>query len=134
MSSRGAVILNGHFGTDEYRTIYVTDSGAKILEGNDKKHHSLPDYAHTPNSVYVKMKYDGVTLHEMRFYDDERKPIIEIAYHPEPKINNGSRGDIVHFHIYHGLDRDEPIRMDEHPEIKQKYAKYLKEFGLYDLC
>lgn len=41
---------------------------------------------------------------------------------------------IVHFHVYKGLDRDPAQRMDNYLEIKEKYAKYLKEYGLYDKC
>ncbi len=135
MSSRGSYAVNGHITTNEYTTIYVDKAGSKILKGTSSKSHSLPDYAHTPNSVYVKLKKDGRTLHEMRFYDEKGHPIIEIAYHPEPKINNGNREDsIVHFHIYKGLDRNLAQRMDEHLKIKEKYAKYLKEYGLYDKC
>ena len=135
MSSRGSYAVNGHVTINEYATIYVDNVGGKILEGTSPKSHSLPDYAHTPNSVYAKLKPDGKTLHEMRFYNDKGNPIIEIAYHPEPKINNGDREtSIVHFHIYKGLDRDPAQRMDNYLEIKEKYAKYLKEYGLYDKC
>ena len=100
------------------------------------KNHSLPDYSHTPNSIYAKMKYDGVTLHEIRFYDDKGVPIIEIAYHPEPVINHGDReNSIVHYHLFKGINRDgQPYRMDEHLEVKEKYKVYLKEFNLYDKC
>ena len=135
MSSRGSYAVNGHVTTNEYATIYIDNIGSKILEGTSPKSHSLLDYAHTPNSVYVKLKPDGNTLHEMRFYNDKGNLIIEIAYHPEPKINNGDREtSIVHFHVYKGLDRNPAQRMDEHPHIKEKYAKYLKEYGLYDKC
>lgn len=135
MSSRGSYAENGHVTTSEYTTIYVDDAGGKVLEGTSPRSHSLPDYAHTPNSVYVKLKSDGKTLREMRIYGNKGQPIIEIAYHPEPKINNGDReASIVHFHIYNGLDRDPAKRMDKHSNIKEKYAKYLKEYGLYDKC
>lgn len=53
MSSRGSVAKNGHFGTDQYRTVEVLPSGARVLEGNGN-YHSLPDYSHSPNSVYVR--------------------------------------------------------------------------------
>ena len=100
MSSRGSYAVNGHVTTKEYETIYVDNIGSKILEGTSPKSHSLPDYAHTSNSVYIKLKYDGKTLHEMCFYNDKGNLIMEIAYHPEPKINNGDRGtSILHFHI-----------------------------------
>lgn len=134
LSSRGNFIKNGHAGTSEYKTIFVTENGVKILEGNGNNH-SLPDYAHTPESIYAKMKSDGKTLHELRFYDKSGNPIIEIAYHPEPNINNGDRQtSVVHFHLYKGLIRMPAQLMSNNPEMKRKYAKYLKEFGLYDKC
>lgn len=120
MSSRGSYAVNGHVTINEYATIYVDKIGGKILEGISPKSHSLPDYAHTSNSVYVKLKSDGKTLHEMRFYNDKGNPIIEIAYHPEPKINNGDRAtNIVHFHIYNRLDRAHAQRMDGTLKLKK---------------
>lgn len=35
-------------------------------------------------------------------------------------------------YIYDGLTRKIAQWIDEQPEIKEKYAKYLKEFNLYD--
>lgn len=135
MASRGSTAKNGHVGISEYKTITVTNTGAKVLEGYDKQHHTLPDYAHTPNSVYVKLKKDGKTLHEMRFYDDKGNPVIEIAYHPEPTINNGSHENVVHFHLFdRTLNRYFVGRVKDHPYIKNRYANYLKEFDLYEKC
>lgn len=134
MSSRGSKAENGHITTDEYETERVTQTGVKILKGRGSNH-SLPDYAHTPGSIYAKMEKDGVTLREMRFYDDKGYPIIEIAYHREKNIKKyKTEKEIVHFHYYDGLDRKDAQRMDGHPEIKEKYAIYLKEFNLYDKC
>lgn len=134
MSSRKAKALNGHVTTNEYQIIKVTPSGVKILEGYGSNH-SLPDYAHTPNSIYAKMKYDGKTLQEMRFYDDKGYLTIEIGYHPEPGINNNSHEPVVHFHLYDkNLNRYYKNTVKNHPEIKEKYSKYLKEFDLYDKC
>ena len=136
MSSRGSYATNGHVTTYEYTTIYVDNVGGKVLVGTTSKSHSLPDYSHTLNSVYIKLKKDNKTLHAMRFYDEKGHPIIEIAYHPEPKINNGNREEsIVHFHLYDNkLGRNNVHRMDKYPEIKEKYSKYLKEYSLYDKC
>ena len=135
MSSRGSRARNGHVTTHEYDTSHVTNYGVKILNGTSNQYHSLPDYSHSPNAVYAKMKSDGKTLHELRIYDKNGNPIIEIAYHPEPKINNGDRQtNIVHFHMFDGLKRSDAQRMDTHMNIKEKYAIYLKEFGLYEKC
>lgn len=132
MSSRGSVAKYGNIPNKDYYTDQVTENGVKILKGLGNNH-SLPEIAHSPNSIYAKLKDDGITLHEMRFFDENGYPIIEIAYHPEPAINNGDREtDILHFHYFNGLARKEAIRMDLHPEIKEKYKEYLKEFDLYD--
>lgn len=130
MASRGSEAKNGHVTTDEYSTESVTENGVKILKGNGRNH-SLPDYSHSPNSVYAKLKKDG-TLHEMRFYDSKGNPVLEIAHHGEPNLNRGNKDPIVHYHTYDGLARSPAARMTG--EIKEKYAKYLKEFDLYDKC
>ncbi len=135
MSSRGSDAIDGGTPDIEYITVEITENNVKILEGVSTKFHSLPDFANSPNSIYAKIKKDGKTLHEMRFYDEKGNPIIEIAYHPEPNINNGDRErNIVHFHLYNGLVRSKAYRMDQFPDVKEKYAKYLKEFNLYDKC
>jgi hypothetical protein len=132
MSSRGSRATNGHVTTSEYTTYSITNTGVKILKGIGNNH-SLPDYSHSPNSIYAKLKKDGKTLHEMRFYDKNGNPIIEIGYHPEPIINNGDRVmNILHYHVYSGLDRINVERMSDHPDVKEKYSIYLKEFDLYD--
>ena len=129
MASRGAKSKNGHITTKEYTTVHISDSGVKILKGIGTNH-SLPDYAHTPNSIYAKVRDDG-SLHSMRFYDSEGWPIIEIAYHPERDLDpSGKR--IIHYHTYHNLTRDDADYLTK--EMKEKYSKYLKEFDLYDKC
>lgn len=128
MSSRGSVAKNGHVTTDNYNTVsYVLD--AKVLSGNGNNH-SLPDYSHSKNTAYIKLKPDG-TLHEIRFYGDNNTPIIEIAFHPEPQLNNGDKKySVLHYHTFNGLDRSKAQAMTK--SIKEKYKDYLKEFGLYD--
>ncbi len=134
MSSRGAIVKCGFVTTDDYKIIKVTKTGVKILAGL-KNNHSLPELSHSPNAIYAKLKDDGVTLHEMRFFDEKGMPIIEIAYHPEPNLNNNDREtNIVHFHLFKGLKRDKPVRIKDNSIIKEKYKKYLKEFELYDKC
>ena len=129
MSSRGSVAENGHVLTNEYETVYVTKLGVKVLKGIGEKH-SLPDFAHTKNSIYAKVEKDG-TLREMRFYNDEGWPIIEIAYHAEKNLDKSGK-KVVHYHLYGGLNRDDAKLLTS--EIKAKYKEYLKEFNLYDKC
>lgn len=130
MASRGSKAKNGHVTTDEYATDSVTESGVKILKGKGGRH-SLPDYSHSPNSIYAKLTENGI-LREMRFYDSDGNPVLEIAYHCEPKLSNGSKEKIVHCHSYDGLMRTKAARITN--QIKEKYAEYLKEFDLYDKC
>ena len=65
MSSRGSIAKNGHVANHEYDTKSITPSGVKILSGRSKQYHSLPDYSHSPNAAYAKMKPDEKTLHEL---------------------------------------------------------------------
>ncbi len=131
MSSRGAVAKLGYVPMDAYITVKILESGAKVLEGLSG-HHSLPEISHSPNSVYVKIKKDGLTLHEMRFFDENSNVYFEIGYHPEPNLNNKDRNEnILHFHYYDKyLNRSDAIIMDK--ATKEKYKIYLKEFDLYD--
>ena len=132
MSSRGSLAKKGYISTTDYLIKEITPSGVKILEGK-KNNHSLPELAHTPNSVYAKLKKDGITLLELRFFDEKGLTIFEIGYHPESKINNGNRKDnILHFHLFEGLIRKDAKKLNQYPEIKEKYKKYLEECNLYD--
>lgn len=113
--------------------IDYTNENEKKLTTDDKIKIYL-SYFKGRNDVYAE-KYikDGKTLNEMRFYDKNGNPIIEIGYHPEPIINNGDRvTNILHYHVYSGLDRINVERMSDHPDVKEKYSIYLKEFDLYD--
>ena len=132
MSSRGSKAKYGKITTKDYCIDKITEKGVKILKGLGNNH-SLPELSHSPNSIYAKLKDDGVTLHEIRFFGDDCYPIIELAYHPEPSLNKKNKEtNVLHFHQYDGLRRLPPKRMDLHKEIKEKYKEYLKEFDLYD--
>ncbi len=134
MSSRGSKAKNGHVTTTEYKATHVFSSGAKILVGQDKQHHSLPDFSHTPNRVYVK--YDEGKFREMRIYDSEGKAFLEIAHHPEPKLNHGDREHAIwHFHeISEKLAHEDAQLLSNRPDLIEKYKIYLKEVGYYDQC
>ena len=132
MSSRGTFAKYGYPTNKEYKTIKVTNSGAKILIGIDKNH-SMPELSHSPNAVYVKLKKDNKTLHEIKIFNEFNYPVIEIGFHPEAKLNNGDRmTNILHYHTFNGIDRSNAYYMND--IIKEKYKIYLKEFGLYDKC
>ena len=85
----------------------------------------MPEEAHS-SSAYIKLKPDG-TFHEMRIYDKDHYLVQEIAYHPEPRINDGNKSEnVLHIHEYkrdNFKDRSPRLLTDE--EIK-KYKKYLK--------
>lgn len=128
MASRGSVAVNCCIKTDEYETVSVTPKGVKILIGKGNKH-SLPDYAHTAGSIYAKLDNNGL-LREMRFYDNEHKPVFEIGYHVDSKFKQESSGRVLHYHTF-GSDLSRVPGKLMTDELKEKYKDYLKEFNLY---
>ncbi len=101
-------------------------NGVKVLKGVEGSgKHGLPEEAHS-SSAYIKLKPDG-TFHEMRIYDDEHYLIKEIAYHPEPQLNNGNRKEnVLHIHEYQRDNfKDRKPRLLK-PEEIEKYRKYLR--------
>lgn len=133
MSSRGAVTKNGHVTTDEYqskndKTVY----DATVLIGTSKQQHGLPDYAHSPNSIYIKENPDG-SFREMRIYDEHGFPLIEIGYHPEQSLTGNRHEYVLHYHIFEAnLNRimGGQISETENADIYNKYKKYLEVYGL----
>lgn len=130
MSSRGSVTADGHVPTTEYQTVKEVFD-AKVLVGRAKRFHGLPDYSHSPNRIYIKEDHKG-NLREMRIYGNDKKPVLEIAYHPEPKLSNGSRESVLHFHFFdEDLGRKPAMKITS--EIKEKYKKYLEYYGLWSM-
>lgn len=133
MSSRGTVSTNGHVTTDEYqlkndKTVY----DAKVLIGTSSQHHGLPDYAHSPNSKYIKENPDN-SFREMRVYDETGFPIIEIGYHGEESLTGNRHVPVLHYHTFKAnLDRvmGGRISATENSDIYFKYKKYLEVYGL----
>ena len=133
MSSRGAKIANGHVTTSEYhlkddKMVY----DAKVLIGATSQQHGLPDYAHSPNSKYIKENPDG-SFREMRIYNSLGFPMIEIGYHPEPKLTGNRHQSVLHYHTFDSnLNRTLVGRLSttENAAIYKTYEKYLKEYGL----
>lgn len=105
-----------------YKTVGFIDD-VKVLQGLNGKH-GLPEESHE-SSAYIKLKADG-TFHEMRIYDKEHYLVKEIAYHPEPSLNNGNRKDnVLHIHEYHRDNfKDRKPRLPTSEEIEM-YRKYL---------
>ena len=106
-----------------YETIGTIED-IKVLQGINGKH-GLPEESHS-SRAYIKLKPDG-TFHEMRIYDKDHYLVTEIAYHPEPSLNNGNRSEnILHIHEYKRDNfKDRSPRLLTPTEIK-KYRKYLK--------
>lgn len=104
MGGRGTFAAGNNVAyTYEVDTTFSADgkiNGVKILKGVDGSgKHGLPEEAHSSNA-YIKLKPDG-TFHEMRIYDEDHYLVKEIAYHPEPQLNNGNRKEnILHIHEY----------------------------------
>lgn len=129
MSSRGSVAKNGRIMDEEYETIDILPHNEKIIEGIGRNH-SMPDYSHSANAVYVIYK-KGI-FHAMRIYGENYMPIIEIAYHPEPNLNKHDRQHgIWHMHIYtKGILKHNDAELIS-DEVKKKYKDYLEDIG-YD--
>lgn len=130
MSSRGARAKHGYVTTDEYSLDHYNHE-AQVLAGLNGNH-SLPDYAHTPGSIYIKEHYDS-SFRELRVYDShDGHMILEIGYHPEPRIMNGDRQtNVLHFHLYdEQLKRGSAVLLTHDNPIYKKYKKYLEVYGL----
>lgn len=98
--------------------------GVKVLQGLSGKH-SLPEESHS-SAAYIKLKPNG-TFHELRLYDENHYLIKEIAFHPEPKLNNGNRTDsILHVHEYPESNNFQ--KRSTRLITKQEYEKYKKFF------
>ncbi len=126
MSSRGSFARNGRIMDEEYKTIEILRQGEKIIEGIGRQNHSMPDYSHSSNSIYII--YKKGCFHAMRIYDEDHMPIIEIAYHPEPVLNNGDREHgIWHMHKYTkgSIERNNAELISD--EVKIKYKEYLED-------
>lgn len=129
MSSRGSVAKNGRIMDEEYETTNILLHGEKIIEGIGRNH-SMPDYSHSANAVYIIYK-KGV-FHAMRIYGDDHMPTVEIAYHPEPTLNKGNRERSVwHMHVYEKGNLEHKRAMVISDEVKKKYKDYLEDIG-YD--
>ena len=96
----------------------------KVLQGKGNLHH-LPEEAHS-SRAYIRLNPDG-TFHEMRIYGKDHYLIKEIAYHPEPNLNNGDRHKkVLHVHEYSEHDRFD-LRTTR-LITKKEYTEYKKFF------
>lgn len=130
MSSRGARTRNGHVTNTEFEDIHdVEDAEVLVGTGNN---HGLPDYAHSPRSKYIKENPDG-SFRELRDYDSEGFPVIEIGYHPEPNLTGNRHEKVLHYHTFDpDLKRHlgGKLSKTENADVYRKYEKYLRRYGL----
>ena len=107
-----------------YRTVGIFH-GIKVLEGIGGKH-NLPEEAHS-SLAYAKLHKDG-NLQMLRFYDKDKYLVLEIGYHPEPKLTGHGR-HVYHIHEYTPGNFDSrPQRLFTQADI-EKYGKYLTQEG-----
>lgn len=126
MSSRGSKAINKHVTTHEYRESHKVYE-ASVLVGNNGNH-GLPDYAHTPNRIYIKENHDG-SFRELRVYDSSGKYVLEIAYHTETALTGNAHVKVLHYHII-GDDLSRSPAKPLTDELRKKYDKYLRRYGL----
>lgn len=101
----------------------------KVLKGLAGKH-GLPEEAHSGNA-YIQLKPDG-TFHELRIYDKQHYLIVEIAYHPEPKISGSRTQNVLHVHEYLRDDFKHRTTRTITKEEYQRYKKYFKGVPKHD--
>lgn len=122
MGGRGT-FARGNYVDYTYKTV-DTIEGVKVLEGINGVH-GLPEESHS-STAYISLKPNGV-FHEMRIYDKDHYLVKEIAYHPEPSLNNGNRTeDILHVHEYGRDDfKNRTTRLITLEEFNE-YKKFFK--------
>lgn len=107
-----------------YKTVGIFH-GVKVLEGINGKH-GLPEEAHT-SLAYAKLHKDG-NLQMLRFYDKDKFLVLEIGYHPEPRLT-GHHDFVYHIHEYSPGDfSHRPPHLFTQAEI-EKFGKYLTQKG-----
>ena len=122
MGGRGTYAADNNI-TITFKTVGYIE-GIKVLEGINGKH-GLPEESHSSNA-YIQLNRDG-TFRTMRIYGDDHYLQYEIAFHPEPNLNNGNRREkVLHIHEYKQKDnfKQRTARRLTKDEI-EKYRKYL---------
>lgn len=130
MSSRGSKIKNGHVTTTEFKETNMIED-AKVLVGTGNNH-GLPDYAHSSNRIYIKENPDG-SFRELRKYDADGFPVIEIGYHPEPNLTGNRHDKVLHYHLFDkslGRHLGGIVSESKNAEIYKEFKKYLEVYGL----
>lgn len=125
MGGRGTYAVGNNI-SYTYKTVGKIED-VKVLQGLNGKH-GLPEESHL-SSAYIKLKPDG-TFHEMRIYDENHYLVKEIAYHPEPQLNNGNRKEnVLHIHEYQKdnfMERKPRLLSSDEFKMYKKYFKGVK--------
>ena len=99
--------------------------GAKVLELDEKgSSRKLPEEAHS-SRMYIQQHPDG-SFSQLRIYDKRHRLRIEIAYHPERRLDPSGK-DVLHYHIYKhpGFIHGKAHKLSG--KNYKRYAKFLKE-------
>ena len=86
-------------------------------------------------SLVKKGEEDG-SFREMRFYNANHEAVIEIAYHPEPKLSPSGKDrqtPILHYHLLTpslNFKRNDPVLLKKDSLYYKMAKKYLTRFGL----
>lgn len=127
LSSRKSVTEDGHVPDDEFDTVKDL-FGAKVLVGKKKGIHNLPDFSHSPNRIYIREDRFG-NFREMRIYDEKKRPVLEIAYHPEERISGSKTKPVLHKHTFGPKLEHNPAEVLDEVNY-QKYKKYWEFYGI----
>ncbi len=98
--------------------------GVKVLELQDKgASRKLPEEAHS-SRMYIQLHPDG-TFSQLRIYDHWHRLRIEIAYHPERRLEPSGK-NVLHYHIYKqpGFVHGKPHRLSG--KSFERFKKFLR--------
>jgi hypothetical protein len=107
----------------QYETVGYIE-GIKVLEGikGSGKENGFPEESHR-SEAYIKLHSDG-SFKMIRFYGEDRKLKLEIAYHREPQLDKKAKA-ILHYHRYdENFNRSKAAKITD--EMYEKYKKYFK--------
>lgn len=96
MGGRGT-FASGNNVAFTYNTVEKIGGVKVLMPSNPKSSLRLPEESHS-SSNYLLLGKDGDFL-QMRVYNNEKKAIFEIGYHPESKLGSG-KDKVLHIHIY----------------------------------
>ncbi len=110
-----------------YKTVGKVD-GIKVLQGTGGLH-NLPEESHS-SKAYIKLRPDG-NFSMLRFYGQDHRAKLEIAYHREPKLDPTGK-PVLHYHAYpDGIKSRTPARKAGR-KLYRKFRFILKGVQYHD--